>query len=141
MTAAAVNGVPALSRRRTGVWVLSGAQYALAALTALCACSALARAADFAGHWYVPSPDDRYTANADVLTGWTGGYFVTFFLPVAPLLAGLGLAVSVALFLQGHTAGRRGLTATLAGSAVAMLLVLVAAVSPAGMSLITWLID
>ncbi|GAA4604037.1 hypothetical protein BJY16_004838 [Actinoplanes octamycinicus] len=122
---------------RTGGWVLVAALYGYAAWYALCLCLALARAADLAGHWYLPSANDVYTANADVNAGWTWSTPVLFTVPTAPLVAGLGLFVVGMLAVLGRTRHRRPLL----GGVAALVLVMVVSLTTAGQSLAGWLID
>jgi hypothetical protein len=117
------------------------AQYAFGALVAACGYLALARAAHFAGHWYVPSVDDRYTATADIYADWPWATLVSFTVPIAPMVAGLGLVVSAVLFLLGYTRGHRALTLALIGSTAVTLATLAVTVTPPAQALIGWVVD
>src|SRR3954471_825007 len=135
----------AATRRRAGErfhgWFVVGAKYTFAAWFALCAYLALARAAHFAGHWYLPSRDDPYTASADISGGWPWAFPVTETIPAAAMLAAVGLVVSGGMFVTGYARGHRALTISMIGSTVAMLVVMVAALTPAGLAVSGWLID
>jgi hypothetical protein len=102
---------------------------------------ALQHAAGFAGHWYVPSANDSFTADADIKAGWSWAAPVTTTVPSAMFVATLMLLLSGILLLRGYTRGRRALTAGLIGSTVVMLLTLVAALTPAVQSISGWLLD
>ncbi|MBM2614024.1 hypothetical protein JIG36_00450 [Actinoplanes sp. LDG1-06] len=125
---------------RAGAWTLVGVQYGFSALYALCGYLAMARAADLAGHWYIPAQGDAVTADLDISSGWVWTLPVGVVLSLGPVLAGLGLFVSVMAFLLGYTHGRRHVYA-LIGSTVAMLLVLVVSLTPAAQSVSGWLLD
>jgi len=140
MTMALVrSGVPARGRR--GGWLLIAAQCGYPVGFAVCVYLALARAAQFAGHWYVPAANDSFTANADIMAGWAWGTLVTLMVPSAVIVSLPALLISTVLFLSGYTRGRRALTIALAGSTAAMLLTLVAALTPAVQSISGWLVD
>ncbi|GGR12821.1 hypothetical protein GCM10010168_33230 [Actinoplanes ianthinogenes] len=125
------------TRQRTGGWWLIGAVHAYAAWYALCLYQALARAADLAGHWYLPSQGDVFTADADINGGWAWSAPILVTLPTAPLIAGAGLFVIGVLAVLGRTRHRRPLLAGVA----ALVLVLVVSLTPAVTAISGWLID
>jgi hypothetical protein len=129
------------SSRLTGGWTLAGCQLAYAAWYALCAYLTLAHAAGFAGHWYIPSRDDAYTAEADIWAGWPWATVIGLTAPMAPVVAALSLIVSAAVFLTGYARGNRALTVTLIAGAVAMVAVTVVSLTPAAQSVTGWLMD
>jgi len=130
-----------LTRNRTGGWVLVAAQCGYAVGFAVCVSLALARAAELTGHAYVPSANDALTADADIMTGWSGGGLITLVVSSAMMTALIALLLSVVLFLRGYTTGHPALTRSLIGSTMAMLLVLTASLTPAVQSISGWLLD
>jgi hypothetical protein len=131
----------ATARSRPGLWVLAVAQYLYAAWFAVCVYLAFARAAQFAGHWYIPSRDDAFTANADITAGWAWASPVTMTVSSVWIVVAFALVISAVSFLFDYTSGRRALAVALIGSTTAMLLTAVAASTPAIHSLNGWLID
>jgi hypothetical protein len=129
------------TRVRNRGWLLVAAQFGFAAWFVLCSWLALARAAHFAGHWYLPTRDDPYTANADIYGGWPWAYPVTITMTSAAMVAAVALIVTTFFLLTGDARGSRALTVAMAGGAVAMLLVLVASLTPAGLAVSGWLLD
>ncbi|MEV4638144.1 hypothetical protein AB0J80_12415 [Actinoplanes sp. NPDC049548] len=137
--AAARSAVPV--RSRSDVWLLVVAQYGYAAWFAVCVYLALARAAQLAGHWYVPAANDAFTGNADIMAGWAWASPVTTTLSSAWMVLPVALIASAVSFLFGYTSGRRALSVALIGSTIAMLLTAVAASTPVIHSISGWLID
>ncbi|WP_433824730.1 hypothetical protein ACQP2E_21545 [Actinoplanes sp. CA-015351] len=129
------------SRRRTGGWLVAAFPFAFAVWYAVCFGLALARAREFAGHWYIPSMNDEYTATADIWAGWRMSWLVAYSISWAPLLAGFTLFVTGMLFILGYQSGHRRLSIALIGGAVMSLLILVVAVTPAAQSVSVWLLD
>lgn len=127
--------------KRTGAWVFAGAQLAYAVWFVVAAWLALARAAHFAGHYYIPAQGDAYTAGAYVDEGWPWGSALTMTAMLGPLLAMLSLFVSAGMLVLGYLRGRRALTITTLVSIVAVLATVVVALSPAGRSVSGWLND
>ncbi|MEU8819509.1 hypothetical protein [Actinoplanes sp. NPDC048796] len=128
-------------RERNLGWTLAGAQLGYAAWYALCAYQTLRHAAAFAGHWYLPSRDDAYTANADIWAGWPWATWISLTAPMAPVVAGLSLIVSAVMFVTGYARGRRSLFIALIAGAVAALLTIVVSLTPAAQQVTGWLID
>ncbi|MCU7730665.1 hypothetical protein ODJ79_43710 [Actinoplanes sp. KI2] len=102
---------------------------------------ALTHAAGFAGHWYIPSAGDSFTANADIMAGWSWAVPVTMTVTTAVFVAPLMLLTSGTVLLRGYARGRRALTAALVGGTLVTLLTLVAALTPAVSSVSGWLLD
>ncbi len=107
----------------------------------LCVFLALRHAAGFAGHGYVPSANDSFTADADIKAGWGWAAPVTMTVPSAVLVAPLMLLASAVLLLRGYSRGRRSLTAGLIVGTIVMLLTLAAALTSAVQSVSGWLLD
>jgi hypothetical protein len=128
-------------RRRSGGWFLAAAQYGYAGWFGLSVFLALKHAAGFAGHWYVPSANDSFTADADITAGWSWATLVILTVPSGVWVALLMLLTSGVVLFSGYTRGRRALTAGLIGSTVVMLLTLLAALTPAVQSVSGWLLD
>ncbi|GAB1645788.1 hypothetical protein [Krasilnikovia sp. MM14-A1259] len=126
---------------RPGVKLLMTAQYVFVAWYALCGYLVLARAAHFAGHWYVPSFNDGYTSEADFSADWAWAVPAKATVAMAPLIAWVSLFVSSAVFLIRGAAGSRKLTFALVGSSVLTVLVVVVSFTPAGLSVSNWLLD
>jgi hypothetical protein len=106
------------------------------------ACLALARAAHFAGHYYVPAQNDKYTATVDIADGWPWASAVAITATIGPLLAAVSVTVSSCLLLVlGYRRGRRALWLTLLGGTVAVAATVVLMVTPAGRSVTGWLLD
>lgn len=134
-------GAPTRSRHRTGGWVLAAAQYGFTVWYAVCLWLALARAAHFAGRWYVPSQGDAYTGNADIMAGWPWALVVWLTVPAAWMVGLLSLFVSAVVFWSGYPKGHRRLTIALLGGGAAMLLTLAVSMTPAAQSISGWLLD
>ncbi|MEU8242537.1 hypothetical protein AB0C07_30155 [Actinoplanes missouriensis] len=127
-----------VSRRSTEGWPLAAFQIGLAVLYFVCLFLALAHARTFSGHWYIPSQGDRYTESADITGGWAWAAVVMLTLGVAPVVGGLIVGViGVAVLLRFGSRQRKPL---IAGSVASLLMVLVA-LSPAGISVLGWLLD
>jgi hypothetical protein len=135
----------AATRPHNGVWVLAGLQCAYAVWFVVCAWLALARARHFAGHYYIPALNDRYTADADVPGGWPWAGAVTNTAMVGPLFSMLLAAASAGWLvlgsLLGHFRGRRAAFFTLLSGTVVVLATVVVVLSPAGRSVTGWLLD
>lgn len=128
--------------RRRALWIFAGAQFAYTAWFAVAACLALARAAHFAGHFYIPAEGDRYTASADVSAGWPWAGPVTMTAALGPLLAGISVTVAICLLVVlGYRRGARALWLSLLGSTVAVVATVLAAGTEPGRSIIGWLMD
>lgn len=122
--------------------MLAGVQFAYAAWFAVAAYLALARAAQFAGHYYVPAEGDEFTAGADVNSGWPWASAVGTTASLGPLLSAVSIAMSVwLLVVLGYGRGRRTLWLTLLGSTVAVLATVVVAGTSAGRSVTGWVLD
>ncbi|WP_250006378.1 hypothetical protein [Actinoplanes sp. M2I2] len=129
------------TRSRAGGWVLVAAQAGFAALYAICCYLALARAAELAGRWYLPSQDDPFTADLDVTGAWPWAWVVAYVVSSALMVTVLSLFVSAIVFLSGYARGHRRLRMALAGSTAATFLVLVVSLTPAAQLLAGWLLD
>ncbi len=106
-----------------------------------CVLLALFRAADIAGHWYIPAQGDAFTEDADIAAGRWWFLLVGMFVSSAPMSAGLGLFSSAMLFLLGYGRGDRRLTRALILSTLATTAVLAVSLTPAAQSLSGWLLD
>jgi hypothetical protein len=128
--------------QRRAVWIFAGAQFAYTAWFALAAYLALARAAQFAGHFYIPGQGDQYTANADVNSGWPWEFPVTMTAQLGPLLAPISLIAAIYLLVMlGYRRGVRALWLTLLGSTVAVAATVVVSWTSPGQSVIGWILD
>ncbi|MEV4348542.1 hypothetical protein AB0J83_29145 [Actinoplanes sp. NPDC049596] len=110
-------GRPHLRDRNLG-WTVAAAQLGYAAWFALCIFLTLRRAAEVTGHWYLPSSDDPYTAGADIWSDWPWATWISLSAPMAPIVAGLSLIVSAAMFVTGYARGHRALFITMIVGAV-----------------------
>ncbi|XVU21048.1 hypothetical protein ACQPZJ_27685 [Actinoplanes sp. CA-054009] len=128
-------------RDRNLGWTVAGAQIAYAAWYALCAYLTLRHAASFAGHWYLPSRDDVYTAEADIWADWPWATWISLTAPMAPVVAGLSLIVSAAMFVTGYARGHRPLFLTLIAGTAAALLTITVSLTPAAQQVTGWLMD
>jgi hypothetical protein len=127
--------------RWNGVWFVAAVQYAYTIIFVLCAVAALARAAHFAGHYYIPSFNDAATADADVADGWQWAGVVMAMAALGPVLGMLGVAGSVGLLLTPRVRAYRGQWIMLLISTVLVIAVLIVALSPDGRSVATWVLD
>lgn len=128
--------------RRRAARVLAGAQFGYTAWFAAAAYLALARAAHFAGHYYVPAQGDQYTADADVNSGWPWASAVITTAALGPLLAAVSIVVSSCLLVMlGYRRGHRALWLTLLGSTVAVVATVAVGHTSAGSSVINWVLD
>ena len=62
------------SNTTRGAWTVTAVQWAYIAWFGVCVTVVLFRAADFAGHIYVPHQGDRYTETANIWSGWAAPY-------------------------------------------------------------------
>ncbi|GAA0505522.1 hypothetical protein Ade02nite_71830 [Paractinoplanes deccanensis] len=129
------------SQDRNLGWTLAVAQLLYAAWFAWCAYVTLAHAADITGHWYLPSRDDAYTANADIWADWPWATWIMLTAPMAPVVMALSLIVSAVMFVVSYPRGHRALTMTLIAGAVAALLTLVVSLTPPVQQIIGWVSD
>jgi hypothetical protein len=109
--------------KRTGGWVLAGAQGGYAVWFAICALVAL----------------PVYHAGND-LEGLWPWLMLLMTVQIGPLLAGLSLVASGWLLVFGYASGRRPLILALLGSSLAVLVTLAASLSPVGLSVSGWLL-
>lgn len=126
---------------RNGIWGLAAAQYAYTVWFAVCAIAALSRAAHFAGHFYIPAANDAVTANADVVDGWPWAGPVMATGQLGPLASIVAVAVSIGLLSSARVRAYRGQWVTLLISTLLVVGTLVAALSPAGVSVTGWVLD
>jgi hypothetical protein len=120
---------------------LVAVQLVYVAWFALCAYWVLERAAHFAGHYYLPSMGDRYTANADITGGWPVAELVILTAVLGPIVSAVSLIGSIALLLQKKIRARRPLFVALLVSGTVTLVSFVVSLSPAGQSVMGWLLD
>jgi hypothetical protein len=136
-----MNGASTARRNVTGGWLLAAAQCALALWFACCVYLALTHAAKFSGFLYVPSIDDPYTAEIDVLGDWAWRIPVGMTLGLGPLVAGLSVVATAVLLITRYARGSRALTAVLVFGAVVAALTVAAGVSPDVQSIRGWIGD
>src|SRR5262249_9005294 len=128
-------------RSTRSAWVVTSVLLAYVAWFVVCLWVALARAAHFAGHLYVPYQGDAYTANADV---WTGGWSwfagpVTLTAQLHPLFAFASIGLAAWQLAQKRVRSTAIAYAGLLISTVLVLASLVAALTPAGRSITGWI--
>jgi hypothetical protein len=139
MTSTVHAGIAA-ERSTRAAWVVMLAQFGYVLWFGVYVWAALARAAHFAGHFYVPHQGDQYTADADILAGWSSG-FRTLMVMTAQLqpfvvLASIGLS---AWQLASKSTRRRRVLFWL--PLVSSALVFATLVFPAGRSISGWILD
>jgi hypothetical protein len=127
--------------RWNGVWLLTVAQYAYVLWFVAAVFLTLGRAAHFAGHYYIPSYNDRYTADADVTDGWGWSGLLTATAAVGPFLSVVAVLGSIGLLLTKRVRSFRGQWIALLVSAVLVVATVAVALSPAGRSTAGWLLD
>jgi hypothetical protein len=124
-------------------WVLAALQLAYVGWFGVCIWVALARAAHFAGHLYIPYQGDPYTASADIWTGPWSWFSMPIMLTayVCPFIAPGAALLSAVLLPQKHIRTNKVLFSVLLISALLVVATLVLAVLPAGRSTIGWILD
>ena|SRR5690349_15467014 len=124
-------------------WFLTSAQFAYVAWFGVCVWVALARAAHFAGHLYIPYQGDPYTASADIWTGWSSGFKTPLMLTAVlqPFIALTAIGLSAWLLAQPRIRTNKILFSALLISALLVLVTFVLAVVPAGRSISGWILD
>lgn len=138
-TVAARRRIPAHERAAVRLVVLAEWAFTVAYVGGVLV--ALVRAADIAGHWYIPGQGDAFTADADIAAGRWWFIPVGLLVSSAPIAAGLGLFSSAMLFLLGFGRGDRRLVMALILSTLVTTLVLAASLTPPAQSLSGWLLD
>ncbi|WP_250034768.1 hypothetical protein [Paractinoplanes maris] len=132
---------PTRGRRRAGGWVLVAAELGFVALYAVGLSLSLARAAELAGHWHIPEQGDAFTAELDILGGWTWAFLAVPVVTSGFMVAVVGLLVSLVVLLSGYAKGHRRLIGALVASTATMVLLLIVTLTPAAMSVSGWLLD
>jgi hypothetical protein len=112
------------SRKRSGGWALAAGQGAYALWFAGCAA------------WAVP----RYHADVDLQSVWPW-LALLLTAQVGLIISALSLIASGWLLVFGYARGRRGLFIALLGSTLAVLVTIVLALTPTGLSVMGWLLD
>jgi hypothetical protein len=135
--------VPAGTASTRAVWVVSLLQLGYVIWFGVCVWVALARAAHFAGHLYIPYDGDEYTASADIWTGWSSWLKMPMMATVLlePFIALASIGASARLLAQKHTRDNRILFSVLLVGALLVLATLVFAIVPAGRSISGWILD
>jgi hypothetical protein len=125
------------------VWFLASLQFAYVSWFGVCVWVALARAAHFAGHLYIPHQGDQYTATADVWTGWSSGFIgpMAATATLQPFIVLASIGVSAWLLVQKRTRSHPILFSVLLVSALLVLATFVLAALPAGRSISGWILD
>jgi hypothetical protein len=143
MTATTVRAGGVVRRSPRGAWILMAAQFAYVIWFGVCVWVTLAMAAHFAGHVYVPHQGDRYTAEADIFTGWARGFEtpLTITIMLQPIIALASIGVTVWQLAQQDTRARRLAFWLLLTSAVLVFATFVLANAPAGRAISGWILD
>jgi hypothetical protein len=142
MTSTAHAGI-AVERSTRAAWIVMLAQFAYVLWFGVCVWVALARAADFAGHLYVPHQGDQYTAGANIFTGWSSGFSTPMMLTAQlyPFIALGSIGVSAWQLAAKITRSSRILFWLLLISAVLVFATFVLANIRAGRSISGWILD
>ena len=140
---AAVRGGTASTKSARAVWVVSVLQLGYVVWFGVCVWVALARAAHFAGHLYIPYQGDPYTASADIWTGWSSWFItpMTMTVLLEPFIAVASIGVSVWFLGQERTRNNIMLFSVLLVSALLVMATLVLTIVPAGRSISGWILD
>jgi hypothetical protein len=142
MTVAVHTGTAA-TRSTRGAWLLASFQLVYVVWVGVCVWVALARAAHFAGHVYIPSEGDSYTASVDVWTGWSSWFIGPMMTTVMlqPFIELVSIGLSGWTLAQRRTRENKTLFSVLLISALLVVACLVLENVPAGVSISTWILD
>lgn len=143
MTSVAVQGGIASKNSTRTAWIVTALQFGYAAWFGFCVWAALTRAADFAGHIYVPYQGDPYTENADIWSGsWSGlAGPLELTASVYPFVFFASLGFSIWQLALASTRRNKILFSLLLTSAILVLATFVLGVTPAGQSIAGWILD
>ena len=140
---AAVHAGTATTRSTRRTWFLASFQFAYVVWFGVCVWVALARAAHFAGHVYIPYESDPYTASVDIWTGWASWFRGPMMTTVVlqPFVELVLIGVSGWTLAQKRTRSNKTVFSVLLISTVLVVGCLVLGMLPAGTSISTWILD
>ena len=141
--ATTVHAATATRRSTRAAWYLASLQLLFVVWFGVCVWVALARAAHFAGHLYLPYESDAYTESADVWTGWSSWFIgpITATVLLQPFVTPASIGASVWLLAQKRTRDNAVLFSVLLVSALLVVAALVLRILPAGVSVSGWILD
>jgi hypothetical protein len=124
-------------------WFLASLQLLNSLWFGLCVWVALARAAHFAGHLYIPYQGDPYTGSVPIWTGWWSWFIFPIMMTVLlqPFVAPASIGVSAWLLAQKRTCNDKFLFSVLLISTLLVLACFVLMIVPAGRLVSGWILD
>jgi hypothetical protein len=134
---------PAMTKSTRLAWFQASLQLVCVFWFGVCVWVALARAAHFAGHWYIPYDGDPYTASVDIWAGWSRGFEAPMMATVVlePGVALVLIGVSAWLLAQKRTRNNIILFSVLLISTLLVVACFVLRIVPAGRSISDWILD
>ncbi len=142
MTPAAPPAV-AGSRAGRGAWTFAGLQYAYLVWFGVCVTVALVRAADFAGHVYLPYQGDAYTENVEVFSGWASPFGQPMLLTalLQPVIAFAAVVATGIHLVQAKVRASRPLFWAILVGGILVFGTFLLAELPPGRSVTNWILD